>query len=118
MTMTVGVFKNYYMDRLKTFRELKAEPFEPLENAIVEADDTLVIQDIKRKLTPYLLKLRAREERVIRERFFNGKTLEEVGCAQSVTRDRIRQIEAKALRNLRVAMRFDNEIKNLIGIAF
>ena len=46
----------------------------------------------------------AREERVLRMRFGIGMntdhTLEEVGQQFSVTRERIRQIEAKALRNL------------------
>jgi RNA polymerase primary sigma factor len=49
--------------------------------------------------------LTAREERVLRMRFgigMNGDhTLEEVGQQFSVTRERIRQIEAKALRKLK-----------------
>jgi RNA polymerase primary sigma factor len=49
--------------------------------------------------------LNPREERIIRMRFGfedgNPRTLEEVGEAFDVTRERIRQIEAKALRKLR-----------------
>ena len=49
--------------------------------------------------------LSQREERVIRLRFGIGdgcpRTLEEVGAIFNVTRERIRQIEAKALRKLR-----------------
>ena len=49
--------------------------------------------------------LTPREERVLRMRFGIGEasdhTLEEVGQAFQVTRERIRQIEAKALRKLR-----------------
>jgi RNA polymerase primary sigma factor len=49
--------------------------------------------------------LSAREERVLRMRFGIGMnsdhTLEEVGLQFSVTRERIRQIEAKALRKLK-----------------
>ena len=49
--------------------------------------------------------LTAREERILRMRFGIGMntdhTLEEVGVTFSVTRERIRQIEAKAIRKLR-----------------
>jgi RNA polymerase primary sigma factor len=49
--------------------------------------------------------LNPREERIIRMRFGfedgNPRTLEEVGQTFAVTRERIRQIEAKALRKLR-----------------
>jgi RNA polymerase primary sigma factor len=52
-----------------------------------------------------LASLTPREERVLRMRFGLGTnsdhTLEEVGLQFSVTRERIRQIEAKALRKLR-----------------
>lgn len=56
-----------------------------------------VLEDILSTLTP-------REERVIRLRYgFDGheRTLEEVGAKLNVTRERIRQIAAKALRKLR-----------------
>jgi len=55
-------------------------------------------------MTPVLASLTAREERVLRMRFgmgINDHTLEEVGQQFSVTRERIRQIEAKALRKLK-----------------
>lgn len=51
-----------------------------------------------------LSKLTPREEKVLRLRYgFDGRerTLEEVGVEFNVTRERIRQIEAKALRKLR-----------------
>lgn len=60
---------------------------------------------LKRELDEVLETLTDREERVLRMRFglFDGKsrTLEEVGKEFGVTRERIRQIEAKALRKLR-----------------
>ena len=60
---------------------------------------------MKIKLVVALSKLTTREERVLRMRFGLGlisdHTLEEVGQQFSVTRDRIRQIEAKALRKLK-----------------
>lgn len=46
--------------------------------------------------------LTEREQRVLYMRFNNGMTLEQVGKELGVTRDRIRQIEAKALRKLRL----------------
>jgi RNA polymerase primary sigma factor len=62
-------------------------------------------------LTARLLKtLSPREERIIRMRFgIDGSehTLEEVGNSFAVTRERIRQIEAKALRKLRHPSRSD-----------
>jgi RNA polymerase primary sigma factor len=60
---------------------------------------------LKDELNEVLLELTDREEKVLRLRFGleDGKTrtLEEVGKQFNVTRERIRQIEAKALRKLR-----------------
>ena len=65
-----------------------------------------VIQSNLRDITSRVLaSLTAREERVVRMRFGIGigsdHTLEQVGQQFSVTRERIRQIEAKALRKLK-----------------
>jgi len=118
LIMTPGVFKNRYMDRVKFFNKYKKEPFTSLEGLSDVSVDTLdnlsVNSDMKKLLTKYLVKLNAREERVIRERFFNNKTLEQIGQTYSVTRDRIGQIEAKGLRKLKTFMHKDNEIKDLI----
>ena len=60
---------------------------------------------LKVQMTKVLSTLTRREEKVIRLRFGLGdgtpRTLEEVGTIFNVTRERIRQIEAKALRRLR-----------------
>ena len=65
-------------------------------------------QNLKEVVTNVLSTLTPREERVLRMRFgINTKehTLEDVGVQFSVTRDRIRQIEAKALRKLKHSSR-------------
>jgi RNA polymerase primary sigma factor len=60
---------------------------------------------LQETMASMLKKLSPREERIIRMRFGfedgNSHTLEEVGQVFEVTRERIRQIEAKALRKLR-----------------
>ena len=67
--------------------------------------DAAILSDLKDITTKVLSSLSAREEHVLRMRFGIGMntdhTLEEVGQKFSVTRERIRQIEAKALRKLR-----------------
>ncbi len=76
------------------------------DNMISEFNlDTLIAKkEIKEKITKALTYLTPREERVIRMRFGIGLntdyTLDEVGLPLSVTANRIRQIEAKALRKL------------------
>ena len=69
------------------------------------AEDAVNLSELKTALTAALLTLKPREERVLRKRFGIGldtdHTLEEVGLQFSVTRERIRQIEAKALRKLK-----------------
>jgi RNA polymerase sigma factor (sigma-70 family) len=115
MTMTVGVFKNRYMKNRAAFRELKKEPFEALDDVVIEMDDILAQQDIKTKLTQYLLKLKPREERVIREMFFYGKTLEEVGQTMNVTRERIRHLKCCGLQKLKNQMIKDEEFLDLVA---
>jgi RNA polymerase primary sigma factor len=67
--------------------------------------DAAIHSNLRETTTTVLASLTAREERVLRMRFGIGMntdhTLEEVGQQFSVTRERIRQIEAKALRKLK-----------------
>ena len=71
----------------------------------VQPLDAAIQGNLRETTTRVLASLTAREERVLRMRFGIGMntdhTLEEVGQQFSVTRERIRQIEAKALRKLK-----------------
>lgn len=74
------------------------------KNAVIPID-AAIHSNLRETTTRVLSSLTAREERVLRMRFGIGMntdhTLEEVGQQFSVTRERIRQIEAKALRKLK-----------------
>jgi len=74
---------------------------------------------LKEQMDDVLLTLTEREEKVLRLRFGIGdgypRTLEEVGHIFNVTRERVRQIEAKALRKLRHPTRA-RKLKNFLDI--
>lgn len=80
--------------------------------------DTASRQLLKEQVEQVLLTLSDRERRVLAERFGlkdgKPKTLEEVGRMFAVTRERIRQIEAKALRKLRHPSR-GNRLKDYLS---
>ena len=79
------------------------------DKSAISADDALIETDLNGQIRKVLATLTPREEKILRMRFGIGerseRTLEEVGNDFSVTRERIRQIEAKALRKLRHASR-------------
>ncbi len=116
---------NISEDRVREILKIAQEPVS-LETPIGEEDDSHLgdfIEDheaqapadaaafelLKEQLEDVLDTLSAREEKVLRLRFGlddgRSRTLEEVGQHFGVTRERIRQIEAKALRKLRHPMR-------------
>jgi RNA polymerase primary sigma factor len=95
------------------------------KNAILPID-AAIQSNLRETTTRVLASLTPREERVLRMRFGIGMntdhTLEEVGQQFSVTRERIRQIEAKALRKLKHPSRsrklrsfLDNECQSCPG---
>ena len=94
-----------------------------IEDFISDKNSPTPYSDTERNnVTEYILRvlntLTPREGEVIRMRFGIGldrdQTLEEVGKRFSITRERVRQIEAKALRKLKHTNR-RNELKELIG---
>jgi RNA polymerase primary sigma factor len=75
------------------------------DKAVVSPSDAVISMNLAEQTRKVLATLTPREEKVLRMRFGIGEksdhTLEEVGQDFEVTRERIRQIEAKALRKLR-----------------
>ena len=113
--------RNMHVDRVREILKISQEPVS-LETPIGEEEDSHLgdfIQDdnvpvpadaaaftlLKEQLVEVLGTLTEREQKVLRLRFGlddgRARTLEEVGKEFNVTRERIRQIEAKALRKLR-----------------
>lgn len=78
---------------------LKTYPFS-LAKAILQSDEEtlkIYLPGIEQALAT----LTEREVRVIRQRFVEKKTLKDTGITEGITRERVRQIEAKAIRKLR-----------------
>jgi len=75
------------------------------DKAVISPSEAAMNLSLKEKMASVLRRLSPREERILHMRFGfedgNPRTLEEVGQVFAVTRERIRQIEAKALRKLR-----------------
>ncbi|WP_253302944.1 RNA polymerase sigma factor RpoD [Wolbachia endosymbiont of Psylliodes chrysocephala] len=76
------------------------------DKRVSRPEDAAILTDLRGITTNVLATLTPKEERILRMRFGLGKdgkehTLEEVGKIFNVTRERIRQIEAKALRKLK-----------------
>ncbi len=87
------------------------------DKKVINPSDAIVNLNLAEQTRRVLATLTAREEKVLRMRFGIGEesdhTLEEVGQDFNVTRERIRQIEAKALRKLRHPSR-SNKLKAFI----
>ena len=117
----IGEKMDLSLDKVRKILKIAKEPIS-LETPIGEEDDShlgdfiedkrvaspleaTIRYDLQRQIGNVLNTLTPREEKVLRKRFGIGETtdhtLEEVGQDFAVTRERIRQIEAKALRKLR-----------------
>ena len=119
--------KNNHLVRQKVYKNSKDAIFKSVDlsnakklESDFNLDEVVAKNQLKDKITKVLSFLTPREERVIRMRFGIGLntdyTLDEVGLQFSVTADRIRQIEAKALRKLRHPSRSD-ELKDYLKVA-
>ena len=89
------------------------------DKTVVSPIEQVVGQRLKETVNSVLLTLTEREEKVLRMRFGVGDestehTLEEVGSEFAVTRERIRQIESKALRKIRHP-RYSKTLKAFLG---
>ena len=89
------------------------------DKAVVSPIEQVVQQRLKETVNTVLGTLSEREEKVLRMRFgvgdeANEHTLEEVGSEFAVTRERIRQIESKALRKIRHP-RYSKTLKAFLG---
>ena len=91
----------------------------PAEHTREQLDEVLTRGQFDRQMDDVLMTLTEREEKVLRLRFGIGdgypRTLEEVGQIFNVTRERVRQIEAKALRKLRHPTR-SRKLKNFLDV--
>jgi RNA polymerase primary sigma factor len=88
------------------------------DRASVSPADSVIETNLRERTSRVLRTLSPREEKVLRMRFGiedgSEHTLEEVGRCFDVTRERIRQIEAKALRKLRHSSR-SKELRLLLS---
>jgi RNA polymerase primary sigma factor len=88
------------------------------DESVVGPVDAASKQLLKEQLNEILDSLSVRERKVLEMRFGladgQGRTLEEVGSEFGVTRERIRQIEAKALRKLRHPIR-SRKLRDYLG---
>ena len=101
MLTTISLDAPVGEDGEQCFGEMIEDPRAP------GASDKVALDENKRVVYELLATLDEREQKIIKARFgFGGKkikTLDEIGLTFGVTRERIRQIEGKALRRLRIA---------------
>jgi RNA polymerase primary sigma factor len=85
----------------------------------VSPAEAMIGVDLKRQTAHVLRILDPREERIIKMRFGlddgRERTLDEIGQSLQVTRERVRQIEARALRKLRLASRA-RKLREFVGV--
>ena len=106
--------KKDFLDRVETV------PLEYVYDLVDDGpspEDSAILSELKTDVTASLATLTSREERVLRKRFGIGLptnyTFEEIGQEFSVTRERIRQIEIKALRKLKHSLNENKFEKSL-----
>jgi RNA polymerase primary sigma factor len=88
-----------------------------VDKEVISPQDAAISLNMTRQIQRVLATLNQREEKILRMRFGIGEkhdhTLEEVGQDFNITRERVRQIEEKALRKLKHSSRAD-KLRNFI----
>ncbi|MGO9014278.1 MAG: RNA polymerase sigma factor RpoD [Dissulfurispiraceae bacterium] len=123
------------LDKVKNILKISKEPIS-IETPIGDEEDTMlkdfiedksnlsplelvIREDLKALIDNMLCKLSPKEELVIRKRFGIGEespqTLEDVGQAFDVTRERIRQIQVKAIKKLKASLKDQKWLKHFLG---
>ncbi len=123
------------LDKVKNILKISKEPIS-IETPIGDEDDTMlkdfiedksnlsplelvIREDLKTLIDNMLCKLSPKEELVIRKRFGIGEespqTLEDVGQAFDVTRERIRQIQVKAIKKLKTSLKDQKWLRHFLG---
>ena len=109
--------KGVHIDLLDVVETVSLDYAHDLADEGKSPEEETILSELKSKTTSVLSSLTAREERVLRMRFGMGvkeHTLEEIGKTYSVTRGRIRDIEAKALRKLKHPSR-TNKLRSFLN---
>lgn len=112
----IAAILDWTVDDVKNFRQIPRYVEHPKNESDwdqwlpeVQSTESLEYAGLRNEISRILMSLTPREERIIRLRFGIGIpyecTLEEIGETFSLTRERIRQIESKALRKLKHPMR-------------
>lgn len=112
----IAAILDWNVDDVKNFRQIPRYVEHPKNESDwdqwlpeVQSTESLDHSGLRNEISRILMSLTPREERIIRLRFGIGIpyecTLEEIGETFSLTRERIRQIESKALRKLKHPMR-------------
>ena len=107
-----GPLRDFPLEVGTLWRSRKDEPEQEVFDRLPEwmrpqSEDRDTLIDLERLVPAILEGLRPKERKVLWYRFWGDYTLEETGNALDVTRERIRQIEAKALRKLKHPSRSD-----------
>ena len=78
-------------------------------------DSLLALTEIKERVQEVMEELTAREQKLLRMRYYDNMTLEESAKEFNVSTERIRQIEAKTFRKLRHPTRLGGDTRDLLG---
>lgn len=76
-------------------------PCDPADRRVREAPEACIANERTERVHATLKRLHGQQRKILQLRFFEGKTLEEVGEVMGLTRERIRQIELQAIKRMR-----------------